>query len=243
MFSIFVKFYRNRYGKILALDGNVRCTERDEFVYHETISFLPLCAHPNPKNVLVIGSENGGIVREVTKHPLVKNLTHLIQDRKLVEICKKYFSTTAIAFESSKLQTEYEEISKFLRGKQATYDVIIVDLHNEKNHLFEAVKQSLEPENGIFCCNSELPWVETDKIAESILEIKENFGNVQYATANIPSYPTGKAGFFLASVNTKTEMRELKNEINPDDLNLKYYTREIHRASFALPYFMKKRLK
>lgn len=226
----------------MTVDGNVRYTERDEFIYNETISFLPLCAHPCPSNVLIIGAENGGITREVTKHPLVKNVTQLIQDRKLVEICKKNLPTTATAFKSPKLRTECGEISRFLRDKQAAYDVIIVDVRDENEH-FELIKQSLEPENGVFCCGSELPWIEIEKVAKKIREIKQNFGNVQCATANIPSYPTGKAGFFLASVNPKTEMRSTNNEINPEDLNLKYYTREIHRASFALPYFMKKSLK
>lgn len=38
------------------------------------ISFLPLCSHNNPKNVLIVGGGDGGVAREVAKHPLVEEI-------------------------------------------------------------------------------------------------------------------------------------------------------------------------
>lgn len=227
----------------MAVDENVQCTERDEFVYNETISFLPLCAHPSPSNVLIIGPENGGIARQVTKHPLVKKVTQLVQDQKLVEICKKHFPKTAIAYESPKLRMESGGITRFLRENQTTYDVIILDVNDKDKDLFKLIRRALEPKNGIFCCSSGLPWLEGEKIAKEFSEIKEHFGKVEYATASTPSCPSGKVGFFLASVNAEIAMRELKNEVNAEDLSLRYYTSEMHEASFALPYFVKKYLR
>ena len=62
------------YGNVLVLDGAIQCTERDEFSYQEMIAHLPLASHPNPKKVLVIGGGDGGVVREVLKHPSVENV-------------------------------------------------------------------------------------------------------------------------------------------------------------------------
>ena len=42
------------YGQVLALDGVIQCTERDEFAYQEMMAHLPLFAHHNPKSVRAI---------------------------------------------------------------------------------------------------------------------------------------------------------------------------------------------
>jgi spermidine synthase len=42
--------------------------------YQEMIAHLPLASHPNPKNVLVIGGGDGGVVREVLKHESVEKV-------------------------------------------------------------------------------------------------------------------------------------------------------------------------
>ena len=56
----------------MALDGVIQITERDEFSYQEMIAHLPLFSHPNPKKVLIIGGGDGGVLREVLKHPSVE---------------------------------------------------------------------------------------------------------------------------------------------------------------------------
>lgn len=84
-------FRSETYGNVLVLDGVIQCTERDEFSYvvwfreklmpirlrlsyQEMIAHLPLASHPNPKNVLVIGGGDGGVVREVIKHESVEKV-------------------------------------------------------------------------------------------------------------------------------------------------------------------------
>jgi len=38
------------------------------------IAHIPLASHPNPRKVLVIGGGDGGVVREVLKHPSVEEV-------------------------------------------------------------------------------------------------------------------------------------------------------------------------
>ncbi|XP_048598098.1 spermine synthase-like [Brassica napus] len=56
------------YGKVLVLDGILQLTEKDEFAYQEMIAHLPLCSTPSPKNVLVVGGGDGGVLREISRH-------------------------------------------------------------------------------------------------------------------------------------------------------------------------------
>lgn len=73
------------YGRALILDGIIQCTEKDEFSYQEMISFLPLCCHPNPENVLIVGGGDGGVAREVVKHPAVKHV-HQVSHIVVVDV-------------------------------------------------------------------------------------------------------------------------------------------------------------
>ena len=78
------------FGRMLVLDGMVMTTIRDEFVYHEMISHVPLNTHPSPKNVLVIGGGDGGAIREIVKHPLVEKATLVEIDRRVVEVSREF---------------------------------------------------------------------------------------------------------------------------------------------------------
>lgn len=71
------------WGNMLLLDDMVMTSQRDEFVYHEMVAHVPLFTHPNPENVLVVGGGDGGVIREILKHPSVKKLHWWISMGKL----------------------------------------------------------------------------------------------------------------------------------------------------------------
>ena len=56
------------YGRALMLDGAIQLTERDEFCYSEMMAHVPICAHPDPRRVLIVGGGDGAILREVLRH-------------------------------------------------------------------------------------------------------------------------------------------------------------------------------
>lgn len=76
------------FGKMLVLDGMVMTTDRDEFVYHEMISHVAMNTHPKPKHVLIVGGGDGGVVREVLRHPSVEKVVLAEIDGKVIETSK-----------------------------------------------------------------------------------------------------------------------------------------------------------
>ena len=60
-------FQTPEFGKILVLDGYLMLTEKDEFIYHEMITHVPMSVHPNIQDVLVIGAGDAGnsIIKEI----------------------------------------------------------------------------------------------------------------------------------------------------------------------------------
>lgn len=62
------------FGKVLTLDGNVMLTERDEFIYDEMITHVPMAVHPNVQDVLVIGAGDGGVVKELARYESIRSI-------------------------------------------------------------------------------------------------------------------------------------------------------------------------
>src|SRR6202158_3331112 len=69
-----VLFEHKFFGKMLMLDGATQVTTRDEFIYHEMMTHVPIFAHGKAKQVLVVGGGDCGIAEEVLKHKSVARL-------------------------------------------------------------------------------------------------------------------------------------------------------------------------
>merc|ERR1712117_466621 len=102
------------YGRVLVLDGVIQLTERDEMAYQEMIVNVPMMSHPEPKNVLIIGGGDGGVLREVARHESVENIVMCEIDKMVVDVAKEYFTnTTATAFSDPRLTLKFEDAAKF----------------------------------------------------------------------------------------------------------------------------------
>ena len=77
-FQDILVFRSSTYGNVLVLDGVIQLTERDEHSYQEMIAQVPMHCHADPQNVLIVGGGDGGVLREVLRHPEVKlSLIHI----------------------------------------------------------------------------------------------------------------------------------------------------------------------
>ncbi|XP_071806065.1 spermidine synthase-like [Asterias amurensis] len=243
-------FKSENYGNVLILDGVIQCTERDEFSYHEMISHLPLNSHPNPQKVLVVGGGDGGVIREVVKHPQVESVTQCEIDEKVIEVSKKYLRTMSSGFESPKLTQHIGDGFAFMKQHLNEFDVIITDSSDQIGpaaELFEdsyyvLLTKALKP-GGIICTQEECVWLNLEEVKTLHKFCKTLFPVVDYGYCTIPSYPSGQIGFTLCSLNPDTNFRKpirsCTNEVKKT-LNLKYYNSDIHKAAFVLPEFARK---
>ena len=232
------------------LDGVIQCTERDEFSYQEMMAHIPLFAHPNPKKVLVIGGGDGGVLREIARHPGVEEICICELDKEVIEVSKKYLPFMACGFEDSRVKVHIMDGAKFMEDNQATFDVIITDSSDPvgpasvlfETPFYKAMHGSLK-EGGIVCTQGECAWLHADLIGPLIKAISPMFESVEYAYCTIPSYPSGQIGFIIArkaggaATTCKEPVREASEEVLKQ---LRYYTPEIHRAAFVLPAFAKR---
>ena len=57
-------FESEEFGRFVALDGEIVFSDKDEFIYDEMVTHVPMTVHPNVKNVLIIGGGDGGVARD-----------------------------------------------------------------------------------------------------------------------------------------------------------------------------------
>ncbi|UJR31785.1 hypothetical protein I4U23_019263 [Adineta vaga] len=243
-------FKSKTYGNVLVLDNCIQCTERDEFAYQEMAAFLPLLVHPEPKRVLIIGGGDGGVIREVLKHPQVEEIILCEIDQDVIELSKKYLPEMAKGFASSKVTVIISDGCEYLKEHTNEFDVIITDSSDPdgpaealfEESFYSLLKSALKQSSGVICCQGECIWLDLPLIKKLLTISNQLFPSVAYANVSTPTYPCGALGFVICSLDKNVKLTEPINNEIADHLDTKYYTSDIHRACFALPAFVRKEL-
>ncbi|MEZ0481958.1 MULTISPECIES: spermidine synthase [unclassified Planococcus (in: firmicutes)] len=231
------------WGNMLFLDGMVMTSEKDEFVYHEMVAHVPLFTHPNPENVLVVGGGDGGVIREILKHPSVKKATLVDIDGKVIEYSKKFLPSIASGLEDARVEVIVGDGFMHIAESENEFDVIMVDstepvgpaVNLFSKGFYAGISKALK-EDGIFVAQSDNPWFTPDLIKQVQSDVKEIFPITKLYLANIPTYPSGLWSFTIGS--KKYNPLEVPAE-RFHDIETKYYTPELHNAAFVLPKFVK----
>ncbi|XP_078487009.1 spermidine synthase [Ciona intestinalis] len=245
-------FKSKTYGNVLVLDGVIQCTERDEFSYQEMIAHLPLFSHPNPKNVLVIGGGDGGVIREVLKHSSVVSITQCEIDQVVIDVSRKFLPTMSKSMDDPRVTQFVGDGLAFMREHKAEFDVIITDSSDPQGPaeaLFEKpyyqLMQKALKDGGIICAQGECVWLHLSLICNMKKFCETVFPSVAYGYCTIPTYPSGQIGFMMCSQNKETNFKEPCRVLSCDDvkeMGLKYYNSDVHKAAFVLPQFAKSAL-
>ena len=227
------------YGKVLMLDGAYQLTERDEFCYSEMMAHVPLCAHVKPEKVLIIGGGDGAILREVMKHKNISRCTLIDIDERVIECSKKFLPEQSCAFNDSRAEIKCMDANKFINETSEKFDVVIIDSTDPVDfaaNLFQAgfynaVKKIMTPD-GILTELTESPFIDTNLMKQAINQMREIFPIVKMYWGVVPTYPSGFWTYGAASLSSDPAV-----PLRTVD-NTRYYTNEIHKASFILPPFL-----
>jgi len=233
------------YGIVLVLDGLIQATERDEFAYQEMLAHIPLCAHSDPKRVLVIGGGDGGIIREVAKHNGVQEIVLCEIDNMVIETSKKYLPQMSLGFSDPRVKIHNGDGAAYVKERKGEFDVIIVDSSDPigpaetlfTENFYASLKEGLKP-GGTIATQAECQWLHLNIIKKMMDFSKPLFKHVEYAFTTIPTYPSGQIGFLILSQGDSCKLPKRKI----DETKLGYYNSEIHSAAFVLPQFTKKAL-
>ncbi len=244
----FLIFDNPLYGRIFVLDGIVQLSEKDEFIDHEMIVHPILFSHPNPQNVLVIGGGDGGVLKEVLKHPINKiDLVEL--DEKVIDISKKYlpFLGAKKSFSNEKVRIFIEKGEEFIKNYKNFYDIAIIDCTNFGEKGLSNSLYSLKFYKDLFSALTQkgimitlgASFLDFQAIIKPILKrILSVFPNANLFKFTMPSYHCGEYCFIAASKKIdlqKIDFPQIEKRIRLEGHNFKYYSSEIHRTSIILP--------
>ncbi|MBM3886477.1 polyamine aminopropyltransferase [Candidatus Dependentiae bacterium] len=234
-------------GKMMVIDGIIQYTDYDNHAYHEMIVHVPMQAHPNPRKVLIIGGGDGGALAEVNKYRNVEEIVICDIDQKVSEIACKYSEEFATAYKDPRVRAVFQDGTALVSNFKNYFDVIIVDCTDfygvaaalARKEFYDNIKQALT-DDGVMVIQAESIYYDREFIAGLYKQTGELFPVVDYYYTLVPTYPSGTIGFVFGS-KKYSPTEQLGN--NPQQLDdLKYYTPQVHVASFALPAFIKKLL-
>ncbi len=237
-------FENERLGRVLTLDGAVQTTQGDEYIYHEMLAHVPLFAHGQAEDVLIIGGGDGGCLREVLKHP-VKRVTLVDIDETVIKLCKHYMpSLSQGAFEDPRAHIVIADGCCFLENHADRFDLIIVDSTDPigpgaalfETRFLTACRDSLKA-GGILVTQNGTPFLQADSLVSCHRIRKRLFADSRIYLAPVPSYHGGFMAFGWGC-DDPARSRVTESIIAPrirDHTALRYYNAAIHGACFVLP--------
>src|SRR5437868_6888341 len=245
-----VLFEHKFFGKMLMLDGATQITKRDEFIYQEMMSHVPIFAHGNAKDVLIIGGGDCGIAEEVLKHKSVKRLTQVEIDASVIEFSKEHFPEfTKPVFADKRFESVIDDGMKYVARTDRRFDVIIVDSTDPQgpgkvlfSQKFYAACSRCMTKGAVMVTQRGVPIFQSNELAVAIAGFRKLFRDGYCYVAAIPTYVGGHLAIGWATDNVKLRHASLETITSRYDragrFPTKYWTPEVHVAAFALPRFI-----
>ena len=195
-----------KYGNVLYLDGCFMLSEKNQdYYHHECINLVPMTC----KNILIIGGGDYGIAAQLVKREIIRNITIVEIDSRVIEISKKFFPKN---FQQNKSETKRIKLVQndgmlFLKNNRIKFNCIIIDSTDPvgfakvlfSKGFISKCYAALSP-NGIIIQQSGSPIKDMRKIIKPLtkkyLELK--FKKIQLTSFPMPLYPTGTWSFVSA---------------------------------------------
>lgn len=249
-------FETDSHGRMMTLDGIVQITERDEFVYQEMLTHVPLLAHGAAKNVLIIGAGDGGVLKHVLMHRGVEKAVMAEIDGEVIRLSKEYLpGIGGDAWTDKRAEVIVGDgIDYVRRAPDASFDVIIVDSTDPigvgevlfTDEFYQNAARILS-DKGVIVNQCGVPFMQADELRETSLRRAQFFPHVTAYVAAVPTYvggymTLGWAGKDPALTALTADVLRARAEAAGITGKSEYWTPEIHMASFWLPPYIARHL-
>ncbi|RMH45444.1 MAG: polyamine aminopropyltransferase [Gammaproteobacteria bacterium] len=242
-------FENEDMGNVMALDGIIQTTERDEFMYHEMLAHVPLFAHHNPKKVLIIGGGDGGIAREVVRHKQIERIVQVEIDQAVIDMAREYFPRHSNgAFDDPRLEIVIEDGFRFVHETDEKFDVIISDSTDPvgpgevlfTNDFYRGVRRCLN-DKGIFAAQNGVAFMQPEEVTNTWRRFEGIFADRWFYVVPVPTYVGGFMTLAWGSLDTTARqlpIETIEQRFHDSGIETRYYTPEVHKAAFALPRYI-----
>jgi len=238
------------FGKLFRLDGHFMTSEQDEFFYHENLVHTAAVTHPSPERALIVGGGDGGSAEELLKHPSMKKVTLVEIDVAVVDVARKYLASVHRgSLDDPRVELRIGDGFAFVRETPETFDLIVLDLTDPGGpslelytpEFYRACAARLAP-LGAMTLHIASPIAHPDRIRQTLVSLRSAFPIVTPYLTSVPLYG---GLWMMACCSAALDPRrmtavEVDRRIGQRGLpDLRYYNGEMHRASLALPNFVR----
>ena len=242
-------FNNGQWGTVMALDGVIQTTEKDEFIYHEMMVHVPMLAHGDAKKVLIIGGGDGGILREVLKHQNVESVTQVEIDQQVIDMCIQYLPNhSAGAYDNPKANIVIADGVDFVNECTEKFDVIISDSTDPMgpgevlftSRFYQGIRNCLN-EGGVFVAQNGVSFMQTDEVTTTYKRLSPLFAEASFYSGAVPTYVGGIMTFAWATDNLalkNVSLETIEARYKAANLSTRFYTPAVHKGSFALPQYV-----
>jgi spermidine synthase len=244
------------HGRVMLLDGVVQITERDEFVYQEMLTHIPLLAHGDAKRVLIIGAGDGGVLRRVLMHRNVERAVMVEIDGEVIRLCREHMpSIGGDAWDDPRADVIVGDGIDYVRqGAPGSFDAIVVDstdpigvgevLFTDE---FYANAARLLSAGGLIVNQCGVPFMQAQELRETSERRARHFPHVGAYVAAVPTYVGGfmTLGFAAKQPGLDAIPRAtIESRARAADIlgRTRYWTPAIHEAAFFLPPYIAEHL-
>ena len=249
-------FETESHGRVLTLDGVIQITERDEFVYQEMLTHVPLLAHGNAKNVLIIGAGDGGVLKHVLMHKGVERAVMAEIDGEVIRLSKEFLpGIGGDAWNDPRAEVIVGDgIDYVKRAPDAAFDVIIVDSTDPigvgevlfTDEFYHNCARILT-DRGLIVNQCGVPFMQADELRETSARRAQFFPHVTAYVAAVPTYvggymTLGWAGKDAALTQISPEVIAQRAEAAGIAGKSEYWTPHVHVAAFWLPPYIARHL-
>ncbi|MFZ6016523.1 MAG: polyamine aminopropyltransferase [Nitrospirota bacterium] len=242
------------FGRIVILDNKIQSAESDKFIYHEALVHPAMITHPEPKNILILGGGEGATLREVLRHPVVKEVIMVDIDEEFVNICKNYLEKWHRgSFNDKRVKLIFADAQEYIKETRSKFDIIIADISDpvEKGpakllytkEFYSSIKKALAPE-GIFVTHATEVYYNFDKsvfikifrILTEIFSIAEFYYEYVPSFSSLWAFIVGSLKYSPKKISSTTVSNRLKKRRLED---LLYYDEETHKRFFSLSKYLR----
>lgn len=235
------------YGRMLALDGIVQITEKDEAAYSEMLVHPGMSLIKAPKNILIIGGGDGAVAEELLKYKSIENIDLIDIDPMVIELSKKYLKKiNKMSLTNKKVQIYNLDALIFISKTTKKYDLIIGDRPDPigagkslfKPKFYKNINKILS-DKGFAIFQSGVTYLQKNETRLVCKSVKNYFEFSGIMLTVVPSY----IGGFMSLVwcSNKINLNKKSNfKLKNIDIKTDYFNKEIFNASLVLPNFIKK---
>lgn len=244
------------HGRVMLLDGVVQITERDEFVYQEMLTHVPLLAHGAASRVLIIGAGDGGVLRRVLQHRNVSKAVMVEIDGEVIRLAKEFMPGIAgDAWNDPRAEVIVGDGIDYVRqAPGGSFDVVIVDstdpigvgevLFTDE---FYANAARLLSDRGLIVNQCGVPFMQADELRETNLRRAKAFADTWAYTAAVPTYVGGYMTLGWAAKDDSMRHHDAATiRARAEAAGIlgatRYWTPEIHTGAFHLPPYIAENL-